>query len=79
MVYEGFHPTEFASRGQTFSRNNMSGNVIAGYMAFSTMGHTLIAIGLGFVGGRFAQRLALAVSPPKYRSIEEILQEVETQ
>jgi hypothetical protein len=77
MVYEGLHPTEFSGRKPPLRPNGMPGNLIAGYMAFLTMGHTLIAIGLGVVGGGVAQRLAFAKSPTNNRSLEEILQDVD--
>jgi hypothetical protein len=77
MVYEGLHPTEFSGRGQTLRPNGMPGNLIAGYMAFLTMGHTLIAIGLGVLGGRIAQRLAFVQPPTNNRSLEEILDKID--
>jgi hypothetical protein len=53
---------------------------IAGrYMAFMVVGHTLIALGLGAIGGRVAQRLALPASPASKRQLEEILQEIDSE
>jgi hypothetical protein len=77
-VYKGMHPTMLWN-SQPPLPMALPANFLPGYFAFLVMGHVLIAAGLGFVGGRVAQRLALGTAPPKYRSIEEILHEVEAQ
>ena len=46
-------------------------------MAFLTMGHTLIAIGLGVLGGQVAQRLALSAAPANSQSLEEMLEKID--
>jgi hypothetical protein len=73
MVYEGLNPSVFSGRGQPTMPNAMLG----GYMAFLIMGHTLIAVGLGVLGGRAAQRLALPATPINNRSLEEILEKID--
>lgn len=80
VVYEGMNPMLAAERGRfaaSTSPMSLPGNLVGGYIAFLTMGHTLIALGLGVIGGRVAQRLALPAASTSQRTLEEILQEVD--
>lgn len=74
-LYQGLHPTAFFNG----SRNGMPPDQFGSFAAFLTMGHTLFAIGLGYAGGRFAQRLAAMNEARSFRSIEEILQDVDNE
>jgi hypothetical protein len=52
--------------------------IYGGYMAFMALGHTIIGLGLGMLGGWVAQRLAPLAPPPTRRSLEEILHEMDS-
>jgi hypothetical protein len=80
-VYETMNPELMAARGRVAmppSPMSLPGNLFGGYIGFLTMGHTLIALGLGVIGGRVAQRFASPPSPTSQRSLEEILQQIDS-
>jgi hypothetical protein len=80
-AFEAIHLAVFTARGQftpSLSNTPMAGAMIGQYISFLVIGHSLIALGLGVVGGRVAQRLALQAGATNYRSLEEILQEVDS-
>ena len=80
-MYEGMNPLLAAERGRfavSPSPVSLPGNLVGGYIAFLTMGHTLIALGLAVIGGRVAQRIALPAISTSHRSLEEILKEVDS-
>lgn len=76
LVFQGLHPEAFSGQGQP-PPNNMMAKMFGDYVPFLTMGHTLIGIGLGVVGGRFAQYLLATAGQVKVRSIEDFLLEVD--
>jgi hypothetical protein len=92
-AYEAMHSSGYPRANPVRNNNwqyspspipSMPPNSINGYVAFLVVGHTIIAFGLGLLGGGVARRLSLrgstaSIPPaqlPSKRSITEILAEM---
>ncbi|HVT28282.1 MAG TPA: hypothetical protein VHE81_09740 [Lacipirellulaceae bacterium] len=78
-AYEGLHPTAYPRVNGPFPRASPSDQIVGRYLAYMTIGHSIIGLVLGILGGWLALRLAPAALPVTERTIDEILDEMERQ
>lgn len=93
LAFEAMHPQGYLRQISIPTKSAISystptpvmpTSAINGYVAFLVVGHTIIAFGLGLLGGGVARRLAFRrlpspappAEPPSKRSITEILAEI---
>ena len=79
-AYEGLNPDVLSGRQPLSGRSSSprTGEQIYGRLTgFMTVGHTIIGLALGVLGGLVAQRLAWQPVPATARSIDEIRREMD--
>lgn len=79
-AYEGLHPSDIPGRTSGGLRINPRPDETVGqYIAFTTAGHTAIALALGVGGGLLAQRFASQVLPTTKRPSEHFVSDMDIQ
>jgi hypothetical protein len=80
-AYEGLNPDFLSGRRVSTGRKPPATpqEIFGQYMTFMVIGHTIIGLGLGILGGRVAQRLAGLPPATAKKPLEEILKEMDLQ